>query len=67
MTWRNYYGLTSPVVVDTGGATDLVYDPSGTSRPTLVLFGPGAEIIEIGNSSSISTADIEAVLPTAYP
>lgn len=66
-TWRNHYSHTSPVVVDTSGALDAVYDPTGSSRPTMVLFGPGAEILSIGNANSVTASDIEAVLPTAYP
>lgn len=63
--WADYYGTTHPIVLDTGAAVDRLYDPSSMTRPTYVLLGPGAEIVLIG--SSVSDADIEAVLPTPYP
>jgi len=42
-----------------------VYDPTARTRPTYVLLAPGAEIVSVGGP--VSDAQIEAVLPTAYP
>lgn len=59
--WMDYFGVSFPVVVDEGGATDRLYDPSQRTRPTYVLLAPGAEIVAIG--SSVEDAAIEAALP----
>ncbi len=64
LTWATAFALTFPVLADDSAAVDALYDPMSRSRPTYVLLGPGAEIIEI---NSISDADIVAALPTAYP
>lgn len=63
--WVDYFGATFPNVIDPGGTTDLLYDPGAKTRPTYVLLSPGLVIEKIG--TSISAAEIEAVLPTAYP
>lgn len=63
--WASYFGLTFPVLQDSGAAVDRLYDPTASTRPTYVLLAPGAEIVSRG--TTVTTADIEAVLPTAYP
>lgn len=65
--WVNYFGITFPVLADPGYTIDPLYDPSARTRPTLVLISPGMYIEEIGGNNSVSAADIERVLPTAYP
>lgn len=52
-------------MADTDATTDRLYDPSASTRPTYVLIGPGAEILERGGS--VSSRSIEAALPTPYP
>lgn len=63
--WDAYFGLDFPVLLDAGALTDRVYDPMRRSRPTYVLLAPGAVIVEI--STSVTAAEIEAVLPVSYP
>lgn len=65
--WASYFGITHPVLADSGAVTDMVYDPGRRTRPTYVLLSPGLVIEEIGGSGSITDAEIEAVLPTPYP
>ena len=65
--WVSYFGITFPVLADPGYTIDPLYDPSGRSRPTYVLLSPGMLIEEIGGSGTVSDADIERVLPVAYP
>ncbi len=36
-----------------------------SSHPSRILLGPGGELVKI--DSSVSDADIQAILPTAYP
>lgn len=61
LEWIDYYDLTHPVVLDPGGATDLLYDPVSRTRPTYVLMGPGAEILSVGSTYDVAT--LEAHLP----
>lgn len=63
--WATYFGITFPVLADTGAAVDRLYDPLMRTRPTYVLLAPGGEIISAG--TTVTDADIEAVLPTPYP
>jgi peroxiredoxin len=65
--WDTNYSLGYPVVADTSGAQDLLYDPKSSTRPTLVLIEPGMTIVSIGDSNSVTTSDIEAILPITYP
>lgn len=65
--WVDYFGITHPVLADPGYTQDPLYDPSGRTRPTYVLLEPGMTIVEIGSYTQVTAADIEAVLPIAYP
>lgn len=65
--WVAYYGITHPVLADPGYTIDPLYDPTGRTRPTYVLFAPGMVVDDIGGTSSITDAEIEAVLPIPYP
>ena len=67
LDWVAYFGITFPVLADPGYTIDPVYDPSARTRPTYVLIAPGMVIHEIGGVGSVTSADIEAVLPTPYP
>ena len=67
LAWDSAYGLGAPVVSDGGASVDSLYDPTGKSRPTLVLIEPGGVIHSIGSGSSVTASDIEGILPTAYP
>lgn len=65
--WVDYFGLNFPVLADPTYSQDPLYDPSARTRPTYVLLEPGLTIVEIGNYTAVTDADIEAVLPTPYP
>ena len=66
-SWDTHYSLGYPVVADTSGTQDALYDPKSSTRPTLVLIEPGMTIVSVGGSSSVVAADIEAILPISYP
>lgn len=65
MSWISSFNVSMPVLIDTNGAVDRVYDPSRRSRPTVVLIEPGMVISYVG--SGVTDSQIEALLPTAYP
>ena len=67
LSWDTNYSLGYPVIADTSGTEDLLYDPKSSTRPTLVLIEPGMSIVSVGDSNSVVAADIEAILPTTYP
>ncbi len=46
MSWANKYGITAPVLQDSGSS---LYWRFGTgSLPSMVLLGPGMEVLEVG-------------------
>jgi hypothetical protein len=62
MGWVDEYGLTHPVVADSGfGVTTRFVDGSSIGLPSLSLLGPGAEVLI--RNSWVSASDIESALP----
>ena len=59
--WAEHFELDYPVLTDPGGAVDELFDPAGATRPTYVLFSPGAVVERIGGAPS--DEQIEALLP----
>ncbi len=60
-SWASAYGLSFPVLSDGGFSVGRRYT-SDSSYPNYTLIAPGGEII-IAGASSVSAAQIEAVLP----
>jgi hypothetical protein len=55
-------GLTVPTVADPDWSTLELYTDG---HPNRILFGPGAEILQIGGA--VTDATIQAALPEGYP
>jgi hypothetical protein len=60
MSWATDYGLTTPVLSDSGWGISNRYEEDG-GIPTQTLFGPGMEIILV--DEWVTDSDIEAALP----
>ena len=58
--WVDTYGLTMPVVSDSGWAVNNRFEKDN-GIPTQVLLAPGAKLVKV--DQMITAEDIEAVLP----
>ena len=62
MDAADLYGISAPVLADEGWSLAHTYV---MDHPGQVLLAPGAELVMIGEP--VTEADIQAVLPVAYP